>query len=107
MSLDPNECAIWSCKIGEVRRGDLPPGSDYPMREAVERAYEQITGQKPDFIFSGWGAKLTEAERAVVDDTEPTEGHYQEWLDLNSVASTFADLLQSERLRRLAKAIQP
>lgn len=57
----------WTCKIGEA------PGSfkDLPMREAIARAYEELTGQPPTFVFSGWGGELTEAERAVVEDRLP------------------------------------
>ena len=62
---------IWNCKIGEVDESKLPPGSDLPMRAAVREAYQYITGQEPGFIFSGWGAKLNEYERAVVENREP------------------------------------
>jgi len=63
----PNETTkIWTCKIGEC--GWIPPGADRPMRIAIARAYREITGHDPDFIFSGWGAELTEGERAVVTD---------------------------------------
>lgn len=57
---------IWSCKIGKAE--GVPGGADFPMRRAVERAYMEITGQAPDFIFSGWGAELDENERAVVEN---------------------------------------
>ena len=43
------------------------------MRQAVAEAYRKITGHEPDFIFSGWGAQLTEPERAVVEDRMPKE----------------------------------
>lgn len=62
---------IWSCKIGEVDEAQLPRGADSPMRNAVEEAYERITGREAVFIFSGWGAELTEPERAVVEDRLP------------------------------------
>lgn len=62
---------IWDCKIGEVDRDKLPPGSDLPMRNAIRRAYIEITGIAPNFIFSGWGAELDEGERAVVEDRRP------------------------------------
>lgn len=65
------EPKIWSCKIGEAI--PLTKGADLPMREAVARAYEEITGMEPVFIFSGWGAELTESERAVVEDRPPRE----------------------------------
>jgi len=55
---------IWECKIGNANT--VPPGADQPMREAVYRAYLSITGKDPEFIFSGWGAELTEGETEVV-----------------------------------------
>ena len=61
---------IWRCKIGGP--GYLTGGgNDLPMRQAIARAYREITGFEPEFIFSGWGAELTEPERAVVEDREP------------------------------------
>jgi len=57
---------IWTCKIGEVV--DVPHGADGPMRDAVERAYMEITGKRPEFCFSGWGGELTQVERDVVND---------------------------------------
>lgn len=62
---------IWYCKIGEV--ASVPHGSDFPMRRAVEKAYQEITGETPIFIFSGWAAQLSEAERAVVEDRMPRD----------------------------------
>lgn len=61
---------IWSCKIGGDA-GELPDGCDRPMREAIAKAYQAITGREPEFIFSGWAAQLTESERAVVENREP------------------------------------
>lgn len=57
---------IWFCKIGEIKPAKLPMGADYPMRRAIEKAYLEITGEMPTFIFSGWGGSLTEAERESV-----------------------------------------
>lgn len=57
---------IWECKIGECDESALPHGADAPMRAAVERAYREITGQDPAFLFSGWGAELDEAEHAAL-----------------------------------------
>lgn len=70
---------IWSCKIGEVDAAKLPAGSDLPMRRAVAQAYREITGEDPTFIFSGWGAELTEPERAVAEDREPSDEHRVKW----------------------------
>ncbi len=61
--------AIWGCKIG-VKPGQkviLPGGSDFPMREAVEEAFERITGIEAEFCFSGWGEELTEGEKSVLE----------------------------------------
>ena len=58
---------IWTCKIGEVEGVLVPPGADFPMREAVSRAYREITGEEPEFIFSGWGGELTAVEREVME----------------------------------------
>lgn len=62
---------IWECKIGEVDAARLPRGSDAPMRQAVQRAYRELTGEWPEFTFSGWGGELTEGERAVVENRVP------------------------------------
>lgn len=59
----------WCCKIGEA---DLRvENADLVMRKAVAEAYKAVTGVEPVFIFSGWGAELTEQERAVVEDRLP------------------------------------
>lgn len=60
---------IWTCKIGAAE--SVPPGGDFPMREAIARAYRELTGSDPEFIFSGWGGELTEGERACVEDRLP------------------------------------
>ena len=57
---------IWSCKIGECDEGDVPEGSDLLIRRAVEMAYGEITGKPPEYIFSGWGAKLNETQREII-----------------------------------------
>lgn len=57
---------VWQCKIGTLDQLVLPPGQDAPMRQAIREAYFRITGQYPQFIFSGWGSELTEGERNVV-----------------------------------------
>jgi len=60
----------WDCKIGP-KPDDLPSGADLPMRMAIAKAYKEITGKEPEWIFSGWGAELIECEIAVVEDREP------------------------------------
>lgn len=71
---------IWECKIGgEV--GDLPAGADGPMRQAVQTAFKTLTGVEASFTFSGWGATLTEIERAVHENRAPNCGAMQEAID--------------------------
>ena len=64
---------VWYCKIGfgKILAAPLTSSPDQLMREAVEVGYGRVTAQKPDFIFSGWGAHLKEAELAVIEDREP------------------------------------
>lgn len=76
---------IWTCKIGEVE--SVQGGSDYPMRRAVEEAYFKITGTYPTFIFSGWGGKLTELERAIVENRLPREAALTELSAINQELS--------------------
>jgi len=71
-SADLTHKKIWSCKIGEA--AFCQHGADVPMRTAVAVAYENLTGKECDFIFSGWGAELTEPERAVVENRLPVPG---------------------------------
>lgn len=54
---------IWTCKIGQVP--SIPSGADLPMREAIAKAYREITGVDPEFIFSGWGGELDPFEQEV------------------------------------------
>lgn len=61
---------IWDCKIGEIDPLKLPKGADGPMRKAIEKAYYDLTGEWPDFVFSGWGAELTEGERRVIEESD-------------------------------------
>lgn len=84
---------VWECKIGI--RGDfrLPAGCDAPMRRATEAAFLAITGVDPEFIFSGWGSKLTEPELAVVENRPPSETYYREHL----VREAAPDLLKACR----------
>jgi hypothetical protein len=62
----PSDEAIWFCKIGVADRAALPQGADAPLRQAVEQAFEQLTGREADFNFSGWGGELDEGERNAV-----------------------------------------
>ena len=71
---------IWECKIGG-KVGDMPAGADGPMRRAVQTAFKTLTGVEASFTFSGWGATLTEVERAVHENRAPNCGAIQEAID--------------------------
>lgn len=58
---------IWTCKIGGASPG-LPLGADLPMREAIREAFRIVAGAEPQFCFSGWGGKLTEIQRSIVEN---------------------------------------
>lgn len=78
---------IWGCKIGETDPENVPRGGDGPMREAVAVAYQKLTGESPHFIFSGWGARLTEGERAAHEDRLPSTTHAVAWEGLRAMAT--------------------
>lgn len=61
---------IWFCKVGG-EADFFQGGADAPMRRAISKAFRDITGRDPEFIFSGWAATLTEGERAVVENRAP------------------------------------
>lgn len=61
----------WECKIGVLGEVEVPHPGDPPLRRAVEEAFERLTGVEADYCFSGWGATLTESERAVVENRGP------------------------------------
>lgn len=63
---------IWTCKIGGPG-ALLGGGNDFPMRQAIEKAYLEVVGRECEFNFSGWGGQLDECERAVVEDRLPRE----------------------------------
>lgn len=57
---------VWQCKIGTLETMKLPWGSDWPMRNAAKAAYFETVGEHPEFISSGWGQELSEAEKRQV-----------------------------------------
>lgn len=62
-----NKRIAWECKIGFPEGVEIPPGADSPMREAVQKAFKELTGLDCSNLFSGWGAKFTPAELHVID----------------------------------------
>jgi hypothetical protein len=84
---------LWYCKIGQTPRRLLPNGADAPMREAVREQFRRLTGKWPDFIFSGWGQRLTESEQAAADERAP-EYHKTDYATLTDAADTIERLSQ-------------
>ena len=62
---------VWFCKIGSLENLAMPNGADLPMRQAIQKAFEEITGVNAEFCFSGWGGELTESEIACVLNKQP------------------------------------
>jgi NTP pyrophosphatase (non-canonical NTP hydrolase) len=56
----------WECKIGSINGVEIPSGGDFPMREAVEKAYFDLTGIHAQACFSGWGSVFTESEKKII-----------------------------------------
>ena len=63
---------FWSCKIGPAP-AEVPPGGDWPLRKAVREAFVAMFGAEARACFSGWGAHLTEPQRAVMEGREPDD----------------------------------
>jgi len=57
----------WNCKIGASWLSDLPEGSSKPLRNAVEKAFRELTGHDAEFTFCGWGGELDELELEVIE----------------------------------------
>ena len=55
----------WNCIIGSIDKSKLKNGADSPMRNAVETAYQKVTGKESDILLSGWG--MTEERMKVVN----------------------------------------
>lgn len=64
----------WYCLIGSTEGVDLTLGADSPMRQAVRKAYFELTGKEPEYIFSGWGAQLTDGQKDVVERERRSKG---------------------------------
>lgn len=70
------ESTVWSCKIGVIGDLRVPSGADLPMRQAVQREFNRLTGVWCDATFSGWGDGFTESEMRIIEpgierDTAP------------------------------------
>ena len=61
---------VWFCKIGPAPSA-IPSGGDWPMRQAVQHAFNEMFGQGAQAVFSGWGGHFTEPEQAVIENRMP------------------------------------
>lgn len=58
---------FWTCVIGPAKRDDLlDNGADWPLRKAVQKAFEQTSGYSHEVCMSGWGSSSEEAAKASV-----------------------------------------
>ena len=59
---------IWGCRIGaELDWETLPREAEETMRQAVMKAFRELTGENPYFCFSGWGAELDPRQQRLID----------------------------------------
>lgn len=96
---------IWDCKIGAKGDLELPRGADAPMREAIAKAFKEITGHEAEFNFSGWGGELTERELAVLEDRLPKEEHPLACLHINQGSADAAAEQYSEEFEKAKKPL--
>ena len=68
---------IWACKIGGMVETDLPDDANDIMREAITKAFVEITGRQPSFILSTWDDVLSAADRAEVDRAQEHQQSYK------------------------------
>lgn len=58
---------FWSCVIGPAKREDLPAGADWPLRQAVQEAFELTAGHSHEICMSGWGSDSVTAAQAAAN----------------------------------------
>ena len=56
------EKEYWFCIIGPAGLNGLPFGMDQPLRDAVENAFREATGQEHTLCSSGWGLTQLDIE---------------------------------------------
>lgn len=93
MNIEARYNAVWECKIGLIGVTTLPNGADAPMREAVSKAFREVTGQDRGFLFSGWGGELNPIELAIAEN-KPIPEHACE--SLESQINRLANFIMAE-----------
>ena len=61
---DIRKC-YWVGIIGETEHAKLPFGGDSPMRDAVEKAFKEVTGHEEEVMYSGWSADKKAVENIL------------------------------------------
>ena len=62
-----NTRIAWTCKIGSTKGVQIPMGGDSPMRQAIQKAFKELTGEDAEATFSGWGSSFTAGELHVIN----------------------------------------
>ena len=52
----------WTCIVGPTNFNELEDGADAPMRTAVDKEFNKVTGHEYDKMWSGWGANQEKAD---------------------------------------------
>ena len=55
----------WIGIIGETEHAKLPFGGDSPMREAVEKAFKEVTGHEEEVLYSRWSVNKKTVEKIL------------------------------------------
>lgn len=59
MHKDKETPQYWNCIIGPTTK-KLPVGSDAPLRNAIEKAFTDLTKHDDEVCYSGWGVNEEE-----------------------------------------------
>lgn len=89
---DPAKEKIWECKIGVTTKANLPNGADAPMRDAVARAFEDVTGHPAQEIFSGWAAEFDLNQICAIENRLPTRAE-----DMQKISELQAEIEMIEQ----------
>lgn len=69
------EAEYWICIIGPTNSKNLKDDSNSPMRNAVQKAFEETTGHEDETCWSGWGSEKEKVDilNAVwsMDENDP------------------------------------
>ena len=55
----------WCCIIGPAEGKKLPHRADFPIRAAVQKAFEDMIGEVAETCYSGWGCSENDANKIM------------------------------------------